>query len=90
MAHSDLCCRNFRFVRSDLAGPKLRTGEVELGARVVKWKPHCDEFGHVTALAALDCVWLFPQDSYETASAAADACLPVPRDWLTNVGTDRT
>jgi len=66
----------------DMAGPKLRTGEIEPGARVVKWKPHRDEFGRVTAPAR---VWLFPQDSHETAPAAADACLPVPRNWLTRL-----
>lgn len=67
----------------DLAGPKLRTGEVEPGARVVKWKPRRDEFGRVTTPAR---VWLFPQDSTENAPAAADACLPVCRNWLTKLG----
>jgi len=35
----------------DLAGPKLRTGAVEAGMPVVKWKPTRNEFGQVVAPA---------------------------------------
>jgi pyruvate kinase len=35
----------------DLAGPKLRTGQVVLGPEVVKIKPSRDAFGHIKVLA---------------------------------------
>ena len=38
-------------VSFDLAGPKLRTGPVEPGPAVVKWRPKRDATGHVTAPA---------------------------------------
>jgi pyruvate kinase len=38
-------------VSFDLAGPKLRTGSIEPGIGVVKWKPQRDPFGHVIAPA---------------------------------------
>lgn len=37
----------------DLAGPKLRTGAVEAGAPVVKWKPLRNELGHVLTPARI-------------------------------------
>src|SRR6185369_12666705 len=42
-------------VLMDLAGPKLRTGLIELGPQVIKWHPHRDDFGHVIAPAR---IWL--------------------------------
>jgi pyruvate kinase len=38
-------------VSFDLAGPKLRTGDIAPGAAVVKWRPTRNEFGQVTAPA---------------------------------------
>jgi pyruvate kinase len=66
-------------VLMDLAGPKLRTGVVEPGAGVVKWKPRRDEFGRVTEPAR---ICLYPEGSEEAPHMEADASLPVPRDWL--------
>lgn len=66
-------------VLMDLAGPKLRTGSVETGIRVAKWKPQRDEYGRVTVPAR---VWLHPQDGDPVPTSSADACLPVPRAWL--------
>lgn len=70
-------------VLMDLAGPKLRTGPIEVGAPVVKWKPQRDEYGRVTAPAR---VWLYPQDGERSPPPGADACLPLPRAWLTTLG----
>jgi pyruvate kinase len=39
----------------DLAGPKLRTGALEPGPQVLKWRPSRDVFGRVTAAAR---IWL--------------------------------
>jgi pyruvate kinase len=40
-------------VSFDLAGPKLRTGPIESGIGVLKWKPERDPFGHVLAPAVV-------------------------------------
>jgi pyruvate kinase len=58
----------------DLAGPKLRTGSMEPGPRVLKWRPRRDDYGRVTAPAR---IWLVPEDHPEPPPAAADASLPV-------------
>ena len=42
--------RNCRVVM-DLAGPKLRTGEIEPGPRVIKCRPKRDAYGRVMAPA---------------------------------------
>lgn len=71
----------------DVAGPKLRTGPIEPGPEVVKWRPQRDAFGNVTAPAR---IWLTPADRHEPAPETADACLPVPGDWLASVHTGDT
>lgn len=63
-------------VMMDLAGPKLRTGQIQPGPAVVKIRPERDEFGRVVAPAI---VWL-------TADSVADCenefCLQLPGKWL--------
>lgn len=66
-------------VLMDLGGPKLRTGPVELSARVVKYRPKRDEYGRVKSPAR---IWLFPHDGKGASPAGADACLPVTGAWL--------
>ncbi len=67
-------------VLMDLAGPKLRTGDVEPGPAVQKLRPARDAFGHVTTPAA---VWLTASDAPTLPpSDAADGVLQVPADWL--------
>lgn len=66
-------------VLMDLAGPKLRTGPIELGAKVVKWRPQRDAYGRVTAPAL---ILLYAEEDKPDLPSNADACLPVPRDWL--------
>jgi len=66
-------------VLMDLAGPKLRTGPIEPGAQVIKWRPRRNLLGHVTAPAR---IWLFPEEQRSAAPMPADACLPVEVTWL--------
>jgi len=63
----------------DLAGPKLRTGAVEAGPRVVSWKPHLDELGQLESPAL---VWLTPEEGPELAPHDADVVVPVSAAWL--------
>jgi pyruvate kinase len=67
----------------DLAGPKLRTGPIEPVARVLKWRPHRDAFGRVTAPAW---IWLMPADHPGPPPTTADACLPVRGRGLARLG----
>ncbi len=67
-------------VLMDLAGPKLRTGEVEPGPAVQKIRATRDAMGTVIAPAV---VWLTPTDGpVPPPSAAADGILQVDADWL--------
>ncbi len=69
-------------VLMDLAGPKLRTGPIEPGIGVIKWRPQRDQFGRVLVPAR---VWLTCEDRPVPPPAPADACLPVCGDWLTSL-----
>jgi len=66
-------------VAMDLAGPKLRTGPVEPGPAVLKYRPKRDDFGRVLSPAR---IWLTPASQPEHAPAKADACIPMPAGWL--------
>ena len=71
----------------DLAGPKLRTGPVEPGPAVLKYRPHRDALGRVVSPAR---IWLTPSSAPEIPPAPADAVIPVPRAWLGRLkGKDR-
>lgn len=70
-------------VLMDLAGPKLRTGEIEPGPAVIKIRPTRDDFGRVTAPAA---VWLTAAGNPSPApSGAAAGELQVAQAWLADV-----
>ncbi|HUI59077.1 MAG TPA: pyruvate kinase, partial [Steroidobacteraceae bacterium] len=70
-------------VLMDLAGPKLRTGNVEPGPAVQKLRPKRDVFGHVVAPAV---VWLTASNIPAPApSAAAGGALQVDADWLATI-----
>ena len=69
-------------VAMDLAGPKLRTGPIEPGPAVLKYRPKRDDFGRVASPAR---IWLTPAAQPEHAPAKADASIPVPADWLARV-----
>jgi pyruvate kinase len=66
----------------DLAGPKLRTGPVEHGPAVLKYRPKRDDFGRVVSPAR---IWLTPGAQPEHAPAKADASIPVPAEWLARI-----
>lgn len=66
-------------VAMDIAGPKIRTGSVEPGPAVLKFRPRRDDFGRVTAPAR---IWLTPEAAPERPPAEADAIIPMPGDWL--------
>lgn len=66
----------------DLGGPKLRTGAIEPGPEVLKWRPTRDAFGRVVTPAR---VWLHPASDMASCPAPADACVPVVGDWLKHV-----
>lgn len=70
-------------VMMDVAGPKLRTGEIEPGPAVVKLRPSRDAYGVVTAPAV---VWLTAaQAPAPPPSSAAAGVLQVDLDWLSAI-----
>jgi pyruvate kinase len=66
-------------VAIDLAGPKLRTGALQPGPQVIKWRPHRDDLGTVVAPA---CIWLTPTEEPQVPPPTTTAVLPVARSWL--------
>jgi pyruvate kinase len=66
-------------VLMDLPGPRVRTGEVQPGPRVVKIRPQRDELGRVLEPAR---VWLTAADAPVPPPAHADAVLPLPQAFL--------
>lgn len=58
-------------VSFDLAGPKLRTGGIEPGACVSRWRPAKDTLGQVTAPAVVKFI-------HSATEAAADVSLKTP------------
>jgi len=70
-------------VHMDLGGPKLRTGPLQPGPAVVKYRPRRNAYGRVVSPAR---VFLTPSRNPESPSCLADACLPVPGRWLAKLG----
>ena len=66
----------------DLAGPKLRTGAVEPGPRVVRWRPRRDVFGRVVTPAR---IWLTAREHPCPAPQPAAATLPVAGSWVSQL-----
>jgi pyruvate kinase len=73
-------CRVFM----DLAGPKLRTGPLRPGPKVVKWRPKRDPLGRVIAPAK---VWMTPKEEPEEPPWPVDASLPIEKLWLGRLST---
>ena len=68
------CC-----VAMDLAGPKIRTGAVVPGPRVVCWKPHRDAFGRVLRPAK---IW-FSETPGSAPPIDCDGAMQLPDNtWL--------
>ena len=72
-------------VAMDLAGPKLRTGPMEPGPRVLKYRPKRDASGRVVSPAR---IWLTPSSCPEVPPERADAVVPVPQPWLVGLGLE--
>jgi len=66
----------------DLAGPKLRTGPLSSGPKVVKWRPKRDALGNVISPAR---IWLRAMGGAEAELAGLDAVLAVSPAWLSRV-----
>ena len=66
-------------VLMDLAGPKLRTGEITQGPEVLKWHPHRNVYGALKGPAR---IWLTPAKGAKAPPEPADACLPVTGEGL--------
>jgi pyruvate kinase len=76
------CC-----VLMDLAGPKLRTGPIEPGHKIIKWRPRRDESGRVKSPAK---IWLTSPEITQSIPASVDISIPVPMNWLTSLPVDST
>ncbi len=68
-------CRLFM----DLAGPKIRTGEMEPGSRIIRWEPKRDELGRIVAPAS---IWLTPAETPELPPRGTTRTLPIAGDQL--------
>jgi pyruvate kinase len=66
-------------VAMDLAGPKLRTGALIPGPKVVKVRPRRDVFGKAIEAAR---VWLTADSSPTAPPSTADASIPVASSWI--------
>ncbi|MBL0927898.1 MAG: pyruvate kinase [Phycisphaerales bacterium] len=67
-------------VMFDIAGPKLRTGPIEPGPQLVKYRPRIDTFGRVSAPAR---ILVHPAGAPPAAPAGhADALLPLPGEFV--------
>jgi pyruvate kinase len=69
-------------VMMDLAGPKLRTGQIMPGPAVLKIRPQRDEFGRVVTPAR---VWL---SSDLNAHASVESAVELPAQWLALLQVD--
>ena len=69
-------------VLMDLAGPKLRTGPLSSGPKVVKWRPKRDALGKVISPAR---IWLRALGDQEAELTGLDAVLAVSPAWLSRV-----
>ncbi len=67
-------------IAMDLAGPKLRTGELAPGPRCLKLRPHRDAVGRVLAPAR---AWLTSSERPAEPPEPDMPVLPVDREWLT-------
>jgi len=66
----------------DLGGPKLRTGSMAPGPRVLAWHPKRDPLGRVTEPVKIR---LQPEGTPLPGTGQADADLPVAAEWLSQL-----
>jgi pyruvate kinase len=69
-------------VLMDLAGPKLRTGPIEEGPAVVRWRPQRDVCGRVVKPAR---IWLTPLERPRPAPEPGAVVLPVRGSWIASL-----
>lgn len=62
----------------DVAGPKLRTGPIEPGPQVLKWRPRRNVYGNVVSPAR---IWLAAADQTVPPPATADTVVPIKGQW---------
>ncbi len=65
-------------IAMDLAGPKIRTGQITPGPKIKKISPERDDSGRITDPAIVKLVPYLKEDSENDA-------LPVSEDWLTHL-----
>lgn len=66
-------------IMMDLGGPKLRTGKMKPGPKVIHIKPKKNLMGQVTEPAR---VWLAPYGTPPPKGKEADVIIPVNKKWL--------
>ncbi|MGO1752090.1 MAG: pyruvate kinase [Psychroflexus sp.] len=66
-------------ITMDLAGLKIRTGQIKEGAKVIHIKPKKDMFGKVVAPAR---IWMAPQGEAPPHGKQVDAVISVNEEWL--------
>ena len=66
-------------IMMDLGGPKLRTGPMKPGPKVIHIKPHKNKLGQVTDPAR---IWLAPFGTMPPKDKEFDAIIPVNKKWL--------
>ena len=66
-------------IMMDLGGPKLRTGKMKPGPKVIRIKPKRNALGQVVNPAR---VWLAPYGVLPKNIKEADAIIPVNKKWL--------
>jgi len=69
-------------VLMDLGGPKLRTGPIEPGPAVIKWRPLRDDFGKEVEPAR---IWLRPAGNPDAPDVPADAIIDLDGIWLSSL-----
>lgn len=74
-------------VMMDLGGPKIRTGPIEDGPAVVRFRPERDAFGRVVTPAR---IWLSSEANPSQPPHPVDVVIPLAGNWLDRVRTGET
>ena len=72
-------------IMMDLGGPKIRTGKMKPGPKVIHVKPKRNNLGQVVSPAR---VWLAPYGILPPKPEEADAIIPVNKKWLKKTKKD--
>lgn len=74
-------------IAMDLAGPKLRSGQMVHGPEVIKIKPRRDDLGRIIQPAR---IWIAPPDVAPPLNAEVDVVLPVPESMYKKIKRGNT